>query len=92
MAWLPNLLTASRLVLLLPIILLLAVDRGAAAHWLAFGLFLLASVTDALDGWAARRLGCESNIGIFFDPLTDKVFANVLLVFLACLHPQWIPL
>ena len=91
--WIPNLLTASRLVLLLPIMaLLLAADGERWAHWLAFGLFLLASLTDALDGWAARRLGSASNIGIFFDPLADKVFANVLLVFLACQHPTWIPL
>jgi len=90
MTWIPNLLTASRLVLLLPIMVLLAGD--SAAHWWAFGLFLLASVTDWLDGWAARRLGCASNIGVFFDPLADKVFANVLLIFLACRYPAWVPL
>jgi CDP-diacylglycerol--glycerol-3-phosphate 3-phosphatidyltransferase len=92
MTWIPNALTASRLVLLLPIMGLLTSDAGALAHWWAFGLFLLASVTDWLDGWAARRLGCASNIGTFFDPLADKVFANVLLIFLACRYPLWVPL
>ena len=33
-----------------------------------------------------------SDIGTFFDPLVDKVLANVLLVFLACHYPDWIPL
>jgi len=90
-AWIPNLLTASRLLLLLPIMALLA-GGGSVAHWWALALFLLASLTDSLDGWAARRLGCASNIGTFFDPLVDKIFANVLLIFLACYHPSWVPL
>jgi CDP-diacylglycerol--glycerol-3-phosphate 3-phosphatidyltransferase len=92
MTWIPNLLTALRLVLLLPIMGLLSRGGGAGMHWLAFGLFLLAAATDLLDGWAARRLGCASNIGAFFDPLADKIFVNVLLIFLACYHPAWIPL
>lgn len=92
MSSIPHLLTASRLLLLFPILFLLAEDSGAKAHWLAFGLFLLAGATDFLDGWAARRSGCASNIGTFFDPLADKIFANVLLVFLACRHPAWMPM
>jgi CDP-diacylglycerol--glycerol-3-phosphate 3-phosphatidyltransferase len=92
MRWLPNVLTASRLIMLLPIMGLLAMAQGAASYRLAFGLFLIAALTDTLDGWAARRLGCVSNIGTFFDPLVDKVMANVLLVFLACRYPDWIPL
>jgi len=89
--WIPNLLTASRLALVLPIMALLSAG-GVWAHWLAFVLFLLASVTDGLDGWTARRLGCTSNLGVFFDPLADKVFANILLVFLGSHHPDWVPL
>jgi len=93
MTWIPNLLTASRLALLLPIMVLLAGDDGVVAHyWWALGLFLLASATDFVDGWAARRLGCATIIGTFFDPLADKVFANVLLIFLACRYPLWVPL
>jgi CDP-diacylglycerol--glycerol-3-phosphate 3-phosphatidyltransferase len=87
--WIPHSLTLSRLVLLVPILWLLA--AGTAPVW-AFGLFLAASLTDALDGWAARRLGCAGNLGTFLDPLADKVFANVLLVWLACHHADWIPL
>ena len=92
MHWLPNTLTASRLVLLVPVMWLLASGESTASRQLAFGLFLLASLTDTLDGWAARRLDCVSNLGTFFDPLVDKIFANVLLVFLACHYPAWIPL
>ncbi|MCL5270471.1 MAG: CDP-alcohol phosphatidyltransferase family protein [bacterium] len=91
MRWIPNSLTAARLVLLLPIMYLLGRGQDGAAYWAAFGLFLAAGATDFLDGWAARRLGCASNIGIFFDPLVDKIFANVLLVDLMVRHPDWIP-
>lgn len=91
MTWLPNALTAIRLLLVLPIMALLAWG-GAAAHWWAFGLFLVAALTDYFDGWAARRFDCASNIGLFLDPLADKVFANLLLVYLACRAPDWVPL
>ncbi len=91
MRWVPNALTLSRPVLLLPMMLLLALGGATGARW-SLGLFLLASVTDFFDGWLARRLDCASNLGVFLDPLADKVFANVLLVFLAARHPDWVPL
>ena len=87
-SWLPNALTLSRIVLLLPLLLLLQ----SASYWGAFILFLVAAVTDGLDGWSARRLGVESNLGIFLDPLADKIFANLLMLYLDALQPQWIPL
>ena len=89
--WIPNLLTLSRILLLVPVLVLY--DLGTpVTQGVAFGLFLVASITDALDGWAARRLGCASNVGVFLDPMVDKAFANVLLIWLACDHPDWIPL
>lgn len=91
MSWLPNLLSVARPLLILPIVGLLAVG-GTTAAWWAFGLFLAAATTDLLDGWLARRLGCASNLGVFLDPLADKVFANVLLVYLAARRPDWVPL
>jgi CDP-diacylglycerol--glycerol-3-phosphate 3-phosphatidyltransferase len=92
MTWLPNFLTLSRILLLLPVMGLLATAQDAAIYRLAFGLFLLAALTDLIDGWAARRLHCVSNVGAFLDPLADKIMSNVLLVFLACRYPLWIPL
>mgnify|MGYP002398143988 CR=1 FL=1 len=92
MCWIPNLLTLSRLVLLLPVMGLLAYATAPGGYWAAFALFLVAALTDALDGWAARRLGCAGNLGIFLDPLADKVFANVLLIDLACRLPEWVSL
>jgi len=92
MHWLPHALTASRLILLLPVMGLLTMAPDVSGYRLAFGLFLAAALTDALDGWAARRLGCVSNLGTFFDPLVDKVMANVLLVFLTTRYPDSLPL
>lgn len=91
MRWLPNLLTLARPLLLPPILVLLTLEDASASGW-ALGLFLVAAATDFLDGWLARRLGCASNLGLFLDPLADKVFANLLLVYLACRRPDWVPL
>jgi CDP-diacylglycerol--glycerol-3-phosphate 3-phosphatidyltransferase len=93
MTWLPNFLTVSRIFLLLPVIGLLATTAASASTYrFAFALFLVASLTDLVDGWAARRLNCVSNVGAFLDPLADKIMSNVLLVFLTCRYPNWIPL
>ena len=50
MRMLSNLLTASRLVLLAPIILLLSYGEGPWARWFAFGIFIVAALTDGLIG------------------------------------------
>lgn len=92
MTWLPNSLTLARIVLLLPIMVLLATAQDAAAYRLSFALFLVAALTDLVDGWAARRLHCVTNVGAFLDPLADKILSNVLLVLLACRYPTWISL
>lgn len=92
MTWLPNFLTVSRIILVLPIMGLLATAENAATYQLTFGLFMVAALTDLVDGWAARRLHCVSNVGAFLDPLADKIMSNVLLAFLACRYPDWISL
>jgi CDP-diacylglycerol--glycerol-3-phosphate 3-phosphatidyltransferase len=92
MTWLPNTLTLARIVLLLPIMWLLTSTADPLGLQLAFALFLVAALTDLADGWLARRLHCVTNIGAFLDPLADKIVSNVLLVFLACRAPDWVPL
>ena len=71
---------------------LLASAKDTGDYRLAFGLFMIAALTDLVDGWTARRFDCVSNVGAFLDPLADKVMSNVLLVFLACHFPEWISL
>ncbi len=65
----PNLLSLVRLVLSI-VVFVLIVRRADAAATI---LFLLASTTDWVDGWYARRFGQVSRLGRIFDPLVDKV-------------------
>ncbi len=75
---LPNALTASRL--LLSVVLFL----GIHFHLWAFCLtiFILAAVTDWLDGYFARRWNLVSSFGRMFDPLVDKVLVGGAFIFL----------
>ena len=88
---LPNFLTLGRMVLVPPIVMLLLIpDRLASA--LAALIFLLASLTDFLDGMVARRWGVESSFGRFLDPIADKVLVTSALIMLIGLDrvPAWI--
>lgn len=78
---LPNLLTFAR-VLMIPIVLVL-LSRGTPhdCFWAAV-VYALAAITDALDGWLARRQGLVSVLGKFLDPLADKLIVAATLVWL----------
>ncbi|MFO7639246.1 MAG: CDP-alcohol phosphatidyltransferase family protein [bacterium] len=75
---LPNLLSLSRLFLLPLILYLLARERDL----LALGLMVVAWLTDALDGWLARRLHQVSDLGRVLDHLVDKIWIGSVLVLL----------
>lgn len=85
MTWtLPNILTVMRL-LLLPLMICcfyLEADFGPAASWICFAVYVLAALTDFLDGWAARKLNQISAFGTFLDPISDKIFVGSILVLL----------
>ena len=71
--YLPNALTLSRLILALPLgMLILRQD-----YEMALGVGLLAGLTDALDGFVARRLQAFSRFGAALDPVSDKVLITV---------------
>ncbi len=60
----------------------------------ALGLFMLASVTDAADGYIAKRFGQETELGRYLDPLADKALLMVGFVTLSVIQliPLWITL
>ena len=60
---------------------------------IAGGLFVLACITDFLDGYLARRFNWVSDFGKFWDPVADKVLVNSVLICFAfhCFIPVWIP-
>ena len=68
----PDLLSMSRIVLCLP---LLMVDAMTVPFWV---LYLIAGLTDMLDGFLARRWGVESKFGARLDSLADFVFVLVV--------------
>jgi len=89
----PNVLTVLRLVAVPAIVALLIADSGAEGglRWAALALFVLAGVTDWLDGFLARRWGVVSSFGKLADPLADKALVLAALVMLAAMSevPWW---
>jgi cardiolipin synthase (CMP-forming) len=78
---LPNLLTLSRI---LAVPLLVALMWGSD-EWLwlgAFAVFTIAGITDYLDGYLARAQGTVSKIGVFLDPIADKIMVAATIVML----------
>ncbi len=85
---LPNALTFARLCTI-PVIVLLIHDRHFAP---ACALFLVAGVTDALDGWVARRFHMTSDVGAYLDALADKalIAASLIMLQQGGLVPLWL--
>src|SRR6185437_1723856 len=78
---LPNALTILR-ILLVPVYVVAFVIPGDVARLVAFGVFVIAGVSDWLDGFAARKLKAGSDFGRMLDPIADKVLVAVALMML----------
>ena len=74
----PNILTISRLLLVFPLILFLEINKP----FYVFLLIIIGGLTDYFDGFLARRLNLKTRLGAVLDPLSDKVFILIPLVFL----------
>jgi CDP-diacylglycerol--glycerol-3-phosphate 3-phosphatidyltransferase len=81
----PNVLTVFR-ILLVPVLVAALLSEAASGDLLAAAVFAVASFTDALDGWIARRHRKESTFGKLMDPLADKLLVVAALVSLVSLH------
>ena len=82
---LPNALTVLR-ILLVPVVAAALLAASPKGDILAAGVFVIASLTDALDGWIARRHKRVTNFGKLMDPLADKLLIAAALVSLVSLH------
>ena len=70
---LPNKLTIFRVILIPFFVVLLLFDITAYDKWIALAIFIIASLTDFLDGHIARKYNLVTNFGKFMDPLADKL-------------------
>ncbi len=84
MLTLPNLLTLSR-IFMVPMLVALLWNRNWEAGYLAaFALYALMGITDYFDGYLARAQGTVSKLGIFLDPIADKIMvASVIMMLVA---------
>jgi CDP-diacylglycerol--glycerol-3-phosphate 3-phosphatidyltransferase len=94
---LPNKLTLFRVVLIIPFVILLLGGHAISAissysDYIALVIFIVASLTDLLDGKIARKYNLVTNFGKFMDPLADKLLVCSALICLVELDriPAWI--
>lgn len=90
---LPNKLTVLRVIMIPVFLLFLLTDcAGGASKYIAAAVFVLASLTDMLDGRIARKYNLVTNFGKFMDPLADKLLVcSALIAFVELEYlPAWI--
>ncbi|RXR30921.1 CDP-diacylglycerol--glycerol-3-phosphate 3-phosphatidyltransferase [Sphingobium fluviale] len=90
MLTLPNLLTLSR-IFAVPILVALLWPAEQGHEWrtgysLAFLLYCLMGITDYFDGYLARAKGTVSRLGVFLDPIADKIMVGAVILMLAATH------
>ena len=77
----PNKLTCLRVIMIPFFVFFMLTDAaGSAGKWIALVLFVVASLTDTLDGYLARRDNLVTNFGKFMDPLADKLLVCSALI------------
>ncbi len=79
---LPNVLTYGRILAVPALVACLFFLQGDVARWSAFALFVLAGVTDWLDGYLARMWEQQSTLGRMLDPIADKLLVGAVLMML----------
>ena len=82
---LPNILTFSR-ILLTPIFIICLFEDFDGAHFWALVIFIVASVTDAYDGYYARKNNLVTEAGRFLDPLADKILVSSAFISFAIMN------
>lgn len=100
---LPNKLTIFRMILIVPFVLLLlrgnggwfgqlSEETGKLVDYIALAIFIIASLTDLIDGKIARKYNLVTNFGKFMDPLADKLLVSAAMIALVELNriPAWV--
>lgn len=86
--YIPNILSILRIILVIPIVFGLLSNQ----FMLALILLVLASLTDALDGFIAKHFNCQTWLGSLLDPLADKILLTTVFISLYYLNlaPIWL--
>ena len=78
---LPNKLTVLRVILIVPfVVCMLVPSLGETGMYAAVAIFIIASLTDLLDGKIARKYNLVTNFGKFMDPLADKLLVCAAMI------------
>jgi cardiolipin synthase len=88
MRHIPNIISVIRILLVLPIALALAHQRPA----LSIMLFAIAAISDAADGFLAKRFGWQTELGAVLDPIADKLLLATVFITLSFMKlvPLWL--
>ncbi|UZK66190.1 CDP-diacylglycerol--glycerol-3-phosphate 3-phosphatidyltransferase [Sphingomonas sp. M1-B02] len=82
MLTLPNLLTLSRIVTVPLLAAFLWWPEWRLGYGIAFGIYCLMGITDYFDGYLARAQGTVSKLGVFLDPIADKIMIAAVILML----------
>ena len=87
LSWLPNFISITRIALVGPILIYIQTEQ----YGLALALFLVAGVSDGIDGYLAKTFDWQTRLGVILDPFADKVLVGVTFfaIVINGLAPLW---
>ena len=88
---LPNTLTTIRMILIVPFVMIMQITPDGNGRFAALAIFIIASMTDFLDGYIALKNHLVTNFGKFMDPLADKLLVSAAMICLVSMDrlPAW---
>ena len=88
---LPNTLTTIRMILIVPFVMIMQITPDGNGRFAALAIFIIASMTDFLDGYIARKNHLVTNFGKFMDLLADKLLVSAAMICLVSMDrlPAW---
>ena len=87
---LPNALTLFR-IFLVPFLVVVLLTKFTGREFVGLAIFLVAAITDFLDGWVARRRNQTTRLGALLDPIADKLLMSAAFISLVEMDPKHVP-
>ena len=76
--------------ILTPMVIITYLYESSSNHWASVSLFIIASLSDWFDGYAARKSKQETQLGRLLDPIADKFLVISVLMMLAFVLNMWV--